>query len=371
MKGLLTASLLVAIGAQTCRAAAAGGEPFDFLFLDAGARSAAMGGAYTALANDSNALLYNPGALGMVPRTEATFMDNQYFQSVTQEYVGFASSNGFGFNLNHLGFGSVGRTTYNNPGGTGDSTGLDDWAVSAGYGHQIVESLSVGAGVKYIRESIDASAAVGFAVDVGAMYKTPFVPGLTLGAALQNMGPTVTFVTANENLPLNVRLGAGYDFTVWGHENTVSLDLTRERSQNVLVGFGVESRLISVLPLRFGFTTTNDAGLGITAGFGYIWGRASFDYAIAPYGDLGLTNRISVTFHFGDIKRSAPPRNVAEAAVPTITTSASAAPEPSTPTATAAAAPNLSECPGSPEGAGVDAPGCPSVSPAGTTQLRQ
>jgi hypothetical protein len=402
MKLLATAALLL-IGASTSRATSAGGEPFDFLFLDAGARSAAMGGAYTALANDSNALLYNPGALGMVQRTEATFMDNQYFQGVTQEYVGFASSNGFGFNLNHLGFGSVGRTTYNNPGGTGDSTGLDDWAVSAGYGHTIFDSLSVGAEIKYIRESIDASAAVGFAVDVGAMYKVPFVPGLTLGAALQNMGPTVTFVTANENLPLNVRLGAGYDFTVLGHDNTVSLDVTKERSQNVLVGVGVESRVISVLPLRFGFTTTNDAGLGITAGFGYIWGRASFDYAIAPYGDLGLTNRISVTFHFGDVKRAAS-QKLAEAAVPTMTTAAAAAPEPSAPTVTAAAAPapstptaaaavapapslpavvavavpapstptmaaavapNLSECPGSLDGVGVDGSGCPSGSPAG------
>ena len=305
MRSLLAAVLLLPIVAGTCRAAA-GAVPFDFLQLDAGARPAALGGAYTALANDADALLYNPGALGMVPRTAATFMQNQYFQGVTQEYVGFASQNGFGFNMNHLDFGSVPRTTYNNPDGTGDGTGLDDWAFSAGYGHRIGDSLSLGAAVKYIRESIDASSARGFAADVGALYQVPFVPRLTLGAAVQNMGPTVTFVTANENLPLNVRLGAGYDFTVLGRENTVSLDVTKARSQNPLLAVGLESRLIDVLPIRLGFNTSNDAGPGITAGFGYVYGRAAFDYAITPFGDLGFSNRISVTLRFGDGKDAAP-----------------------------------------------------------------
>ena len=306
MKRLLCAGLLTLLAARAFAAASVGAQPYDFLFLDAGARPAAMGGAYTALANDSNALLYNPGALGMIPHTEATFMHNQYFLDAKQEYIGFASRNGFGFNLNHFDFGSVPRTTIADPGGTGDGAGLDDWAVSAGYGHKVLDSLSLGVAVKYLRETIDTSASQGFAADVGALYKASFASDLTLGAAVQNMGPTVTFATAHENLPMNVRAGAGYQFTVLGRENTVALDLTRQRGQNVLVGVGAESRLINVLPIRFGFSTRNDAGLGITAGFGYLYKRASFDYAVVPYGDLGFTNRISLSWRFDD--KAPPPR---------------------------------------------------------------
>jgi hypothetical protein len=304
-RSALAAALLTLTGARACLAASAGAEPFNFLFLDAGARPAALGGAYTALANDSNALLYNPGALGNVAHTEATFMHNQYFQDVNQEYAGFASRSGFGFNLNYLDFGSAPRTTINNPDGTGGSTGLNDLALSGGYGHKVLDTLSLGASVKYISETIDASTARGFAVDAGALYAPSAVKDLTLGAAVQNLGPTVTFEAAHENLPLNVRMGAGYQFSVMGRMNTAALDVTRERGQNVLVAVGVESRLIAALPLRLGFSTSNDAGPGITAGFGYTWRRVSFDYAIAPYGDLGLTNRISVSWRFD---KEPPPR---------------------------------------------------------------
>jgi hypothetical protein len=74
---LLAAALLGAAGAARADNGSAGAEPFAFLQLDSSARSAALGGAYTALASDANALQYNPGGLGMVRQNEAQFMYNQ------------------------------------------------------------------------------------------------------------------------------------------------------------------------------------------------------------------------------------------------------------------------------------------------------
>ena len=72
-------------------APAAGTEPFNFLALDADARAVALGGAYTALATDANALLYNPAGLGLVRQSQIAFMHNQYIAGLTQEYMGLAT----------------------------------------------------------------------------------------------------------------------------------------------------------------------------------------------------------------------------------------------------------------------------------------
>jgi len=47
-----------------------GGTSGEFMLLGAGARGAALGGAYAALATDVTALYYNPGGLAQLPRPE-------------------------------------------------------------------------------------------------------------------------------------------------------------------------------------------------------------------------------------------------------------------------------------------------------------
>ena len=175
MKSTLTLVLsMLLLGARPSQAlSSAGAEPLHFLFLDANARPVGMAGAYTALAGDSNALLYNPGGLGTVRRNEATFMHNQYFGGITQEYAAVALRQGVGLNLNYLNAGGVARTTISNPDGTTlDYTGLTDWSLGAGYGRELGGGVSLGLGLKFIRESIAGISASGYAADFGAMVQT-------------------------------------------------------------------------------------------------------------------------------------------------------------------------------------------------------
>jgi len=281
-------------------AQSAGGQPFDFLFLDAGARSVAMGGAYTAIATDANALLYNPAGLGRVAQNEATVMHNQYFAGITQEYLGFAAAKGWGLNFNYLDFGSIEQTTLSNPNGSGlGYAGLTDWAASAGYGHDVGYGVSLGVAAKYITEDIAGISGHAEAADAGVLYDVPLLDGLTVGAALQNMGPGVRFQGASESLPLNARFGAAYRFSLLGQDGVVSLEADKERSDAATISAGAEVVVLGVLPLRAGYDGKNDAGSGLSLGTGWKFKNVSVDYAFVPFGSLGTANYISLSLRWG------------------------------------------------------------------------
>jgi hypothetical protein len=289
------------------KAGSAGAEPFNFLFLDANARAVALSGAYTALAADANALQYNPAGLGRITRHQTTFMHNQYFQDITQEYLAYASPKGWGAAINYLDYGDTKNTTISNHTGAGlGNISAVDMAVSAGYGYALSEDLSVGAGIKFIKETIDHISGQGFALDMGVSYAVPMVQGLSFGAAVQNIGPAVKFQSDKENMPLTTRIGAAYAFKALGQASVLSADLAKERSEDVLAGFGLETIVAKCLPLRLGYNTRNNDGPGITAGLGYLFGNLNFDYAFAPFKELGATHRFSVTLLWGQEKPRMP-----------------------------------------------------------------
>ena len=303
MKKLILPLLLLACS-RAAAAGSAGADPFNFLFLDAGARPVALGGAYTALARDANALLYNPAGLGEIKEPQAVFMHNLYFQEITQDYLAYASPQGWGLSLNYLNFGTVRRTTVANPTGAGfGSVGLTDLALSAGYGAAIGTDLVAGAGLKYIKESVAGADGQGFGLDLGLLYFPPGLEKAVLGAAVQNIGPDVKFQGDNEKMPLNLRLGAAYRFELKGQASTVSADVTRARGEDTLAGFGLETLIAKAYPLRLGYATRNAAGPGITAGLGYIRGDLTVDYAFVPFGDLGAAHRLSIGYKWGGSAR--------------------------------------------------------------------
>ncbi|MFC1679044.1 PorV/PorQ family protein [Elusimicrobiota bacterium] len=289
---------LALCAAQPCRAGP-GAEPLNFLFLDADARPVGMGGAYTALAADANALLYNPAGLARVKRHETTFMHNEHFQGVAQEYLAFAAKQGWGVNLNYLRFGEVPRTTISMPDGTGENASLVDTALGAGYGRAILPGLSAGVGAKWIRETIAGVSATVLAFDAGAMFDVNAVNGLSLGMCVQNMGQTVRYQHAQENLPLNVRTGAGYRFPLRGQDSTISVDVMKERSEGPVVAVGAETVVAKSMPIRLGYNTRSDTGPGVTVGVGWLWRGDRIDYAFVPFGDLGSSHRVSVTWKWG------------------------------------------------------------------------
>lgn len=298
-------------------AASAGAEPFNFLFLDANARPVALGGAYTALADDGNALQYNPGGLGLLNGHEATFMHNQYLDGLSQEYGGVSYDlkefGGAGVNVNFLSFDRITKTRYDLPdGGSLGRFGLTDLAVSLGYGYRVLENLGAGLAYKYLREVVDDRPAGGHAADLGVLYRP--LEKLTLGLSAQNLGPAVRFQGPKEQLPLNLRGGAAYQFDLAGLRNTFSVDVTKARNGKAVAHGGLESVLFGMMPIRVGYSSRNDAGPGVTGGVGWIYRGMRIDYAFVPYGDLGFGHRMSAAFRWGGTDGDEPaPRTTAPA----------------------------------------------------------
>lgn len=291
-------SLLLCALLPAMAAAAGGGSPYQFLLLDANARAAALGGAYTALAADANALLYNPAGLGGVRRHEATFMHDAHFEGVSQDYLAAATRWGFGAMVNALDYGEIPRTTVSNPNGTLGSYGARDLAVSAGYGREFGR-FGAGIAAKHIRSSIDTAVGKAWASDLGLSWRPEEDHGLWLGAAVQNLGPTVRFQAASENLPTTVRAGAAWSFKAYGQRCVVAADFAKTRSDSAVAAAGGETVLGGVLALRLGYSSRNQAGWGLTGGVGLALGDASVDYAVTPFGELGVAHRASVGIRFG------------------------------------------------------------------------
>lgn len=295
----LAACILLGTG-RRASAGSAGAEPFDFLLMDAGARPVAMGGASSALAQDSEALVYNPAALGRGSRYETTFMHNQYISPISQEYVGFASPRGWGAQLNYLSFGRVSRTTISSPDGTGGTFGINDLALGVGYGREVTPGFRAGVAGKLIRETIDSVSSNGYAVDFGGLWRLPAGPrAWTFGAALQNLGPATRFHSASESLPWLMRLGAACEVKTLGKPATFAVDLLKERSESPAIAFGAEAWVAPAFAVRLGYSGRNDAGPGVTAGFGWRRQDFQFDYALSPLGELGSAHRLSATVRWG------------------------------------------------------------------------
>lgn len=277
-----------------------GGQPFDFLFLDAGAEQGALGGAFTAGGGSADVIAYNPAGLAALGSHHAVFTHQPHFQDVTRQRFAAAGRSGLGFSVDHLSYGELQRTTLSSPDGAGlGGFTPTAWTAAAGLGVPLTESLSAGAAGKFIREEIDDARASAWAADAGLQLEVLADPRWRLGVAVQNLGPRVRFESARESLPLVVRWGSAAYAELWGRRVGWLFDVVQEQDGGAVLNTGVTVLAMPQLALRAGYNGRNDAGLGLTAGFGLALGPLSVDYAIVPYGPLGFSHQMGLGWRWG------------------------------------------------------------------------
>lgn len=183
----------------------------EFLLFGAGARGMALGGSFTALANDVEALYYNPAGLPLMETgLQGSVTVMPYFADTNYFWMGLgfpfgAGDYAIGLSLGSFGFGDQPIYTPTDPDGTSGRTyDVNETFVSLSFAHAFIDRFTGGVTLKYIQDNLGDAKAQAFAVDVGTNFHTEFA------------GRPIAFAVVIQNLGSELEhSGTGLDFTAF------------------------------------------------------------------------------------------------------------------------------------------------------------
>lgn len=310
--GVIMALGFVSLSLAARLEASSGTDAASFLDIPVGARPAAMGSAYSALADDAYAPTWNPAGLGLVDSIQIAAQELAYVQSTSYEYFSVAvpfskpqdctndfwcGRSGVGGSIQYFGSGDItGLDANGNP--TGDySTHYAAYNLS--YGRAFGDKLSLGATGKLVNAEIADVSANAFGMDLGSYYQ--LTPKAQLAATLMNVGTNLTFLNEGDPLPLAFHMAGAYQVLPdW----KTTLEVVFPRTGLVSLGMGAEWVPLPAIALRMGYRTDDLSGLspiaGFSAGMGVNFWNCELAYAWVPYGDLGDSQYFSLLVRFGE-----------------------------------------------------------------------
>lgn len=218
-----------------------------------------------------------------------------------------------GVSVPFLSFGEIERR--DELGNIGASFNSFDMAATVSYGTRLTPTLAAGLSAKVIYSrladqgagaELGSGAGTAFAMDAGVLYKTPWKK-LTLGAALTNLGPNISYIDAQQSdpLPRNLAVGFAYQVLSSPYNNLVLLaDLNKEIVEigesedseltQIIYNLGFEYRYGSFFAGRAGYIYDQDGEVKTpTLGAGIAFQNFMLDFAYIPSSkDLPLANTL-------------------------------------------------------------------------------
>jgi hypothetical protein len=267
----------------------AGGAMAAFEYAGVSARPMAMGGAFVGLADDVNALYYNPAGLAFIKEREETFMHAGKLGVLSRDYIALA--------VPTAGF-YVFRDQAVLESEEGEAS-MSESIYSASYGIKLLPLVSLGASGKIMVMKSPLGSDVGLGIDVGALLKP--VEMISVGVLVRNIGGGNLGKIGGEALDVNPEVAVGAAVKDLGKIVTAAADVVLMKnpadaaSWTVGINAGAEAKLMKLLALRAGYNNGR-----ITAGLGLFQERWGIDYAIGlEKGGLdGFSHHISLALRF-------------------------------------------------------------------------
>lgn len=299
---LLVAVIMVIFGRVTMAASSAGQSTADFLLVGLGARSAGMGGAFTAVAEGALASYWNPAGLTAVEGGQLTVGHFALYQDISLSYGSLARNlndrTTIAASITFVDYGII--PGFDISGVPTTDLSAYDWAGSISLGVEASEHFSVGLTGRFINEKLDQVSASAFAADFALSYK---MEKFRAAAVLANMGTSLKFNSQKEDLPATIRLGIAA--TPFSKAILGAVDIEKRLHGQLVVRQGIELNFHQQYFLRSGFNYYPDAeistaGSGISFGAGARLNALQIDYAYTTSDNLTSEDlhRFSLGFSF-------------------------------------------------------------------------
>ncbi|HTY13052.1 MAG TPA: PorV/PorQ family protein [Candidatus Omnitrophota bacterium] len=281
-----------------------GTSPGNFLKLGGGTRPAAMGNAFVALADDINAIYWNPAGLTQLGAFAFSSMYAALPADMSYSNISLGTSiprtsMSSGLSIDYVNAGQIAETTLDQPYGTGKYFTPSLFALTCPLAYRI-GPLSMGFNVKMIGDMIGTSDALGYGIDAGMLWKIN--DQFSIGACGRDLtgasdvipakGETAAPAQGHDGLAPDYTFGAAYRLPFLA----LCLDYDMPSDDQAFFCLGAEYNFRDFFFGRIGFSTRSEemAGNNFGAGVGLKLGILKIDYAYVPDGDLGVTRRISI-----------------------------------------------------------------------------
>jgi hypothetical protein len=273
-----------------------------------GARSVALGEAFSAVSDDITAYHYNPASLSSLQNPQASIF---YEKGIVNDTYGQLMT---GFRHNNHGYGAFvsyydeGTLEFYDVDSIQQLHGRQEMTVGLGASRSI-SNFSVGINGKHISSQlIEGARDSSWALDIGAQSK--FLGQNKIGLALRNIGPHIKFFGASTPLPRNAQLGVASPFSLTHLNGLVLANANYDlNDQNIVPSFGLEIPA-GPLALRAGFKShQGQTEYSFGTGFSLSW--FSMDYAVVVAPLLDSQHKFSLNMKWGSTNSelfSAPPK---------------------------------------------------------------
>ena len=279
------------------------------LKIGVGARSAAMGDAYVAIADDATAVYWNPAGIARISGQSVTLNHTEWPADINFDQAAYVFGikwipGMLGVNVRALTMSSdIVRTTYL-PEGTGETFDAGEWAYGLSYGRSLTDKFSAGFSLNYVQTGLEDVKGQSVTFDFGTLYDIG-VMGARIGMAIQNIGSDMTFLNEKVKMPVYFRVGGAMDLVQRGDSRVLTVaEFTHPPDNSEKLNLGAEYAFRDYMFLRGGYKLNYDTE-GLTAGIGVKFpltaSKASIarvDYAYQDLDFLVSAHRFSLNISF-------------------------------------------------------------------------
>ena len=294
----------------------AGVDAMPHLRLGAGARSIGLGGAFTAIADDATATVWNPAGLGSAADLSFNFSTQRLDLDRSHNFIALTkalgSAGSIGLAATNAGVSDIPQ--YDDRGRRGENFNYSTNAYSLSYGIGF-GSFSIGLTGRMLMDSFgaDIGSQSGFGgVDVGLMGHAfhidvgeEKVPTFHYGVVAKYLGASL----GEDTVPMVIDIGVAYNLYM-GNVVTVAADIEQELvnldESATSLKLGAEYTILTykstAFAIRGGIRASRDAQ-NLFGGFGVNVGGLQVDYAIqdgmaSEINGVGSTHFASLSYRF-------------------------------------------------------------------------